>query len=176
MVGSWYLKIKIVDKDMTRVTLLSKSTSRIRHSDTHSLVYLIAMETLLTMIGITLLSKMNYAEVNTQIYGAAGLSAEQFHQFYGKNQGEFTVKASVLLNNGDSRDLFEQKYYNWSGRWDIDGIAWKHGIDRISSDFQQLSISTLPLTSTLRITRCAMLMVTGIRFTRTLTARVLNTL
>ncbi len=122
MVGSWYLKIKIVDKDMTP----SDAPIQINFEDKafgySQLGVFDRNGNLVNNDRNYLVKQMNYAEVNTQIYGAAGLSAEQFHQFYGKNQGEFTVKASVLLNNGDSRDLFEQKYYNWSGRWDIDGI------------------------------------------------------
>lgn len=53
----------------------------------------------------TPIGQMRWEDVNTKIYGAAGLSSDDFWNYYGGANDEYEVKVSVVDENGNEKPL-----------------------------------------------------------------------
>ncbi len=99
MVGSAYIKVQIVQEaaatpDEKAPIVTTLATKEYEYHDLNA--------------SNTLINQMLWTDVNNAIYGKTGLSSNNFWNYYGGSNDEYTVAISVVDNNGNDRQLDSQ--------------------------------------------------------------------
>lgn len=142
MVGSWYIKVQIVDKNTAptdepiKVNMATKAYGYTELGVWNN-------QTGAYTSDETLVNQMSFEAINNDIYGAAGLSAQNFWNFYGNNQGLFTLNVSVLDINGNAKELYKSNY-NWNTSWAGQGIYCTVNFQESATRTTQIKVATDP--------------------------------
>lgn len=146
MVGSWYIKVQIVDKNTApsdqpiKVDMATKAYGYTELGVWNDQTGTYASDQ-------TLVNQMSFEAINNDIYGAAGLSAQNFWQFYGNGGWSFNLNVSVL--GADNKPITIHKSdYNYQTQWAGQGIYCTVNFQESATTTTQIKVTTDPYVHT----------------------------